>query len=56
MSEYEPLLPDKTEATPDTNDVHIPEGERVAIDRALISGLKDSGKGEDLPEIPVRPE
>lgn len=50
------VVPEKTEATPDTNDVHIPEGERVAVDRALISGLKDSGKGEDLPEIPVRPE
>ena len=50
------VLPEKTEATPDTNDVHIPEGERVATDRALISGLKDSGKGEELPEIPLRPE
>jgi hypothetical protein len=50
------VTPDKTEAKPDSQDIHIPveDESRLAKDRSLISDVWDSGEGIKYPEIPQR--
>ena len=50
------VTPDKTEAKPDSQDIHIPveDESRLATDRSLISDVWDSGEGIKYPEIPKR--